>query len=167
MEFTNSNNLSYTFTSIIPLNEFSMTLPVGTYTLTGSGSARAILEGNSEMVLEINSQTIEITESTTSINVTVTPLVALILVADEDQLINECYISSTSNSLVTEGVLRYAYVVNGGKNVTITKNDGVRLDISLLYIQIGHIYCITVTDAGTTQTIDLNTNFVVEDLVTW
>ena len=95
-----------------------MTLPVGTYTLTGSGSARAILEGNSEMVLEINSQTIEITESTTSINVTVTPLVALILVADEDQLINECY-------------------------------------------------CITVTDAGTTQTIDLNTNFVVEDLVTW
>ena len=85
IQFINQNGVTYRFgTAAVPINEFSITMPVGAYTLSGhdGNGGTASATGSEEMALIINSQTVNIHDTTTILNVVVTPTCALFLISD-------------------------------------------------------------------------------------
>lgn len=168
LTFVNSDGIEYSFTTgTTSIDQFSITLPIGTYTLTGEGGIPEKW-GDPVMALSIDSQEIVIEESTTSINVTVTPQCALFLISDADNLIDKSYFSSENRPFYVDGNLWYAYFKPYSTvSAFILKTDGAMLTVSTANLQLGYIYKILVTELGTTQILELNPVFVDTEPVSW
>ncbi len=168
LKFSNSSGVNYNFNSgSSTIDNFSITLPVGSYTLSGEGGIPDKY-GWDKMSFTISSQDITIEESTTEIDVTVTPSCALFLVSDENALIDTAYISAIHHPFYIDEPFRYSYFEPySGHRAYVVKKDGATLDILTGNLQIGYIYQIMVTDTGTTQTLNLNPVFLKVDLVIW
>jgi len=171
--FINSDEVTYTFnTGETVIDSFSITLPVGKYKLSGTGMDGNRLDryshGKARMALEIAEQEINITETTTQINVTVTPQCGLFLVYDPESLINIAYIDSGEYPFFIDGFFRYSYFQpTSGYRAYIVKNDGAVLDILTGNLNIGYIYEFIVTNSGTSQSLNLNPGFTALEPVVW
>jgi len=166
LTFSTTNGLIYTFnTGGTPLNEFGFTLPVGEYSISGTTGGMT-WSGDSWMALAINSQSVTITESTTQLDISVTPLCALILISDEYSLVDKAYIDSETYPLFTQGVLRYKYFYPS-KSVYIIKKDGAQLEMETDSWQFGYVYKIEVTNSGTSRSLNINPNFIDADTIIW
>ena len=167
LTFKRSGGPTYTFnTGSLPIDQFSITLPIGTYTLTGEGGTPNI-HGSAIMSFTISSQDVTITDTTTLVDVTLTPTCALFLVADENALVDTAYFGSLDHPFFVDNIFRYAYFKQSSYSGIIVKKNGETLSIPTSTCQIGHIYEIIVTDTGTTQTLKLDPNFTIEDPISW
>ncbi len=168
LTFITATGVTYTFnTGSSPIDNFSFTLPVGSYTLSGEGGLPDGY-GSSTISFTISSQVITIEETTTEIDVTLTPTCALFLVSDENALIDTAYISAIHHPFYIDTTIRYSYFEpTSGYRAYIVKKDGAILDILTGNLQVGYEYDIIITDAGTTQTLNLNPTFTKVDTITW
>ena len=70
--------------------------------------------------------------------------------------------------IACDGIFRYSYFApNSDYLLGIFKDDGAVLSINAGDFQVGYLYKIVVTEAGTTQTLNLTPTFAVTEAVTW
>lgn len=168
LTFVNSENMTFYYnTEPYPIDKFSVTLPVGNYSISGEAGLSDPLGANT-MSFTLPLQDITIEESTTEIDISVTPTCALFIITDEKDLLDSAYINDPNRPLYIESVYRYSYFKpESGNRVYLTKKEGASLNFSTGNLQVGYIYKIIVTDDNTSQTIILNPDFTISDLITW
>jgi hypothetical protein len=183
--FTSSDGKKYLFyTGNFTIETFKFGLPVGTYTMTGSGIGSGYIEGgqtqgSKDMSFTIPIQTITITLNTVSIPITINPTCFLILVADPNLLIDETnkprianYNSQYSGGtsiyplILINPNLRYIYAIPWEyANFMILKKDKSELvcDPTSACFKNGFIYKILINTATTPSII--NPTFQQTDLL--
>lgn len=186
IEFTDANGKHYD-NPIINANEnptietYKFQLPVGTYTITGVDGVQN-LNVSSFMMAGIDVQTVIITETTTTIPITLRPDCFLLLVADPYHAVDrssdatnvELYFYHTSkyvpllNVKTNDNTLQYLYCYSSGyEYFGFTKIDGtvVKLDPLSSYFKMGYAYRIFVTKAGSKNfTSIVNSGFISTDI---
>ena len=166
LTFTKSNGFVFTFNSGgTPLDEFSITLPVGDYIVSGEGGDSPTWAPMTAMSLAINSQSISVTESTTQIDITATPTCTCIVVADENSVVNKVFIDLERDPLFSQDIFWYCYLYPS-KPVRILRNNGELLSLETVDWLFGYIYKIRVTDAPQ-QPFNINPGFLEGDSIVW
>ncbi len=167
ISFTDSEGVVYTFGEG-PIDGMPITLPVGEYTLTGEAGS-PFDNGNHTLSFLIEEQQATISESTTLINITVTPTCALILVYDEFDLVASAYMNEPENSFYTDGLYYYIYFLpKEGWEAHILKTDGAELVLSVsTFLPVGHLVKVIVTESGTSMGVDLTPVFSESNPVSW
>lgn len=158
-------------TNGISIDGFKITLPLGTYQLSGNGGSPSY-GGGPKMAFSIPSQGIVIGASTISIDVTIAPECALILVADQLNLLEEAYIapvpSPPSYPFFQDGIYLYTYFEPRSQFwANIIKKDATKLTMDTGNLKKGYVYKIEVTDGEAGMGIDLNPEFVDAEIVVW
>lgn len=166
--FIDEDNTQYTLnTGANSIDGYGVTLKVGTYTITGTGGV-SDRKGAAKMAFTIESQEIIISDTTTIIDITVKPTVALILVYDIDRLVINTYVQELPNTFYTDGNFYYTYLQReSGWHAYIKKSDGATLDILTYTLQHGYVYKIIVTDSGTSMQLDMTPTFTETELISW
>jgi hypothetical protein len=98
------------YTANKDINKYLVKLPVGTYTVFG-GDIKYNWYFGAKMGYYINKQEITIIDTTTVINLKVSPKCGLLLIVDVDSSIERCYIKNPNFSypFINEGDLYYIY----------------------------------------------------------
>lgn len=157
--FVNEHDEIYNFTTDVPLDEYSFALPIGDYTISGTGGNREKL-GDLAMALTIDQQQIIITESTTSVDITVTPTVSLFLVAEEGDQFDKAYINTEDYSFYPNGELHYIYFMpHSTTTIYIYKKDGGLYSSATSDLNNGYVYKIVLLDAGSSQSFNITPTF--------
>ncbi len=172
LNFEAPSGVVYGFdTQDTPIDEFVFSLTPGTYSLTGAGLPGASV-GRDGMIFNIGAQEITITESTTAIDVVVTPTCALILVSDALAQVSSALIRPVSPPpswvFFTDGIFYYTYIEpTSGYYAEITKLDASTLTMQTGLLQVGYVYQIEVTDGSGSMVLNLDPLFTEAETVVW
>jgi len=150
---------------------FAITLPVGTYTLSGHGGI-ADSRGTNAMTFNIPEQDVIINESTTSIDMTVSPTCALLLVADQSGLIDQAYIKRPNLdgtwNFATDGIFLFKYILPASTHVAYIKKTNLsELRINTGTLQVGYVYKVEVTDAEGNMILNFIPEMTDAETIVW
>jgi len=156
--FISSEGKEWQFTTTTDLESFSISLPVGTYTVSGESTIPSRY-GEKDASYTISNQDIIITTGVEKVNITITSTCALILVKDEKDLLSTSRIYyGQAYPLCIENSFKYTYVRPYGTiELQLYKKTGESFKMETNKMEIGYIYYIVVTDeiiSGVTLTND-------------
>jgi hypothetical protein len=172
LNFTTSSEVPYIFDKKdYSIEGFTITLPVGTYQLSGFGGT-ASYAGTAGMAFNIPVQEIIIEPTTISIDVTVTPECALFLVADQFDQVKEAFIAGASRPpswpFFEDGIYKYTYFEpTTGFVAHIVRLDDTELKIYTTNLQKGYVYKIEITDGSSGMGLNINPTFEDAEIVIW
>jgi len=129
------------------LNEYPIKLPVGNYTIKGSGGiSDNFKEG--KMGYYINYQEVAIIDTTTIINIAVRPICSMILIVDENKEIENCsiYNPGYSYNFINKDTIYYSYLIPSSDTYTyVNIKDGTTDYLNTAGLRIGVIYKINLS----------------------
>lgn len=130
------------------LTDFVISLPVGYYTIKGSGGISDYFE-NGEIGYYIDEQEIRISDTTTSIIVNIRPICGMMMIVDDNNQIDECRIVNGNYSFpfIKKDSIYFMYFFPHSETIAkVQKIDGSSEDIYLAVYGIGLIHKILSSD---------------------
>ncbi|MCG8698476.1 MAG: hypothetical protein MI922_10515 [Bacteroidales bacterium] len=162
--------ITYT-TGDTSLDGSSISLAPGKYTIYGASNSDASPMGSSVMQYEVPGQDVYITYDSKTLDISLMPTCALVLVADTSYQLSNAYIKDNGMGkmwdLYTSAGLYYSYFLPyEGYNIILTRMDNSNFNLHTKDLKYGFIYKIAVLEP-TQQSIKLDAYFEGEETIVW
>jgi len=168
--FTNSDGQTWQFNTTTNLEDFSISLPTGTYTVSGQ-SSRAMPFPQTGASYVIPVQEIIVTNDTETVNITVTSTCTLILIENSAKQLYRNYIRNRSTGadadFIKDDTFNYGYIeANDNTFIYLSKVSGESFTMETSELEIGFVYYIVVTKTKVTG-VTLTNDFQLWGTITW